>query len=263
MKKNITDMSFDEIFPESSYPSGRSFTSDSDNKNFNNDNDFGTDDDFTYDYNDYGSDISSIGNNYTDLSSVSLPDQSRSPVQSIPVPQMQQTFQEFSQPQIQQQPPVQNFSQNDYQQPVQGNYPYPEMIPGPELGNNNWQTTVNIYEPSKGSQFNQNINFSNKGFPGFQNAAGIKNAQNKTTLPLVLGILSFFFTMFFPISITLSVVGLVLCKTETKKAVQAGVQPPSFGPAKTICYISLAFAIISAIPTLIGLLLPLFGVNVS
>ena len=215
MKKNITDMSFDEIFPESSYPSGRSFTSDSDNKNFNNDNDFGTDDDFTYDYNDYGSDISSIGNNYTDLSSVSLPDQSRSPVQSIPVPQMQQTFQDFSQPQmqqtfqdfsqpqIQQQPPVQNFSQNDYQQPVQGNYPYPEMIPGPELGNNNWQTTVNIYEPSKGSQFNQNINFSNKGFPGFQNAAGIKNAQNKTTLPLVLGILSFFFTMFFPISIPL------------------------------------------------------------
>ena len=146
MKKNITDMSFDEIFPESSYPSGRSFTSDSDNKNFNNDNDFGTDDDFTYDYNDYGSDISSIGNNYTDLSSVSLPDQSRSPVQSIPVPQMQQTFQEFSQPQIQQQPPVQNFSQNDYQQPVQGNYPYPEMIPGPELGNNNWQTVFKMQQ---------------------------------------------------------------------------------------------------------------------
>lgn len=256
MKKNITEMSFDEIFPEAKPPSGSSFSSDTGNISFD-DTTFGTDDDFTYNYDDYGSDISSIGspdsqkNEYTDLSSDIMTGYSQ--------PAAPQSSQGFSAAPVQYQ--AQSFHQTGTVQQNQGNYPYPEMVPGPELGNNNWQTTVNVYEPSAKFPGQQNAGSgSNSDFYSSQNR---RNAGNKMPTPIILGLLSVLFSMMFPISLTLAIAGLVICNKETKKARETGTQPPASGGARILCIMGLIFSIISALPTVIGFLLPLFGVPVS
>ena len=299
MKKSITDMSFDEIFPEASsgkkntYSKKGSYSSSEDDENIwgSSQNEDSYDYSSNFDYDDYGSDISSFAQPQDDPFSKPAPGNvtppqsfDQQPQSFTPPPQnfsQPQGFtappQNFSQPQGFTAPP-QNFSQpqsftappQNFNQPQNINTPpvgaydpgYPDnFVPQPTIQTDDIrQTTVNIYDPNfeqnsynGQNYYNQQNNFDN-GFFTQQIGNSIRNGTKPkppVTVAFIFSIMSIIINVF-PIGLILAVVGLVLSIVEHRKAKEKGTpSSPLNKAASIICIIGIIFGLLMAIPFLV------------
>ena len=273
MKKSITDMSFDEIFPEASsgkkntYSKKGSYSSSEDDENIwgSSQNEDSYDYSSNFDYDDYGSDISSFAQPQDDPFSKPAPG-NVTPPQSFD--QQPQSFtpppQNFSQPQGFTAPP-QNFNQpQNINTPPVGAYDpgYPDnFVPQPTIQTDDIrQTTVNIYDPNfeqnsynGQNYYNQQNNFDN-GFFTQQIGNSIRNGTKPkppVTVAFIFSIMSIIINVF-PIGLILAVVGLVLSIVEHRKAKEKGTpSSPLNKAASIICIIGIIFGLLMAIPFLV------------
>ena len=260
MSKNITEMSFDELFPDdlhnSSFGSGKSYSdrdsSRSDYSEPEEDSDpmWSSYDEDAYDYSseDYGSDISSLAamadNNRqnNDLFSQppgAVPESRYSPAQTFQSqppqdfmftdnmpPQSDNTFYgQPSQPLQPPQPPMASQFQNQPQYPVNTSYPGSQQRPGQGYGGN----------------------YPFTGFDGMNGSRYNGKTQPRLPLSIVMGLLSLFTSMLFPVGLVIAVIGLIMGGIEISKAKKEGTpQPPSSKAGMILCVFGIIFSIFSS-----------------
>ena len=250
MSKNITEMSFDEIFPETSSPKKTSYSSLSD-ESYSDADPFTSDmydNKDAYDYDDYGTDISSLED---ELRKNTFP-------QDVPAPPPRST--DFASPVTS----APQYGGTNFPPPPSvpqyggTNFPLPSSAPASDnyAGENNGfyssadnsvpsedtfrQTTVNMYH-----------NYSS-------NSTGVSNTQ-KDGFGLILGIISLFTAGMFPLGLILAIAGLVMTNKEEKEAVKNGRPlPPKNKAGKAICIFSIIVNLLSSLTYLIPLFITLF-----
>ena len=221
MSKNITEMSFDDIFPETSFPKSKSIPSDYSSDSFSDDAD-----DFTYSDDDYGTDISSFAN-----------DISIGETDAVPPPQNPA-------------PPYNSFS--DKGTPSQNGYNSPAGNPTPAYFNSSGrqqnmdERVYNYTQANPDSLVTKTI----KGYYGNYQRQGNKNV--KMPAPAIIAIISFFFSTFFPVGLILSIIAFVMVSKKTNEESNM----PSGKGIRSICIIALIVNISMSVIKVLFLLLP-------